>query len=136
MSKNPTPTPPPNPTTTATVEDGIKIREDPDLIPLEKETSINFTKGDERAQVFTAERGLTRRLLTHELFHTDAVLLADGSTVDSVDSLHTNEDTIVGVRGTIPIGALKVKASTRADKSGHARVVSDVSADVAGGESE
>jgi hypothetical protein len=121
--------------TTATVEDGLKVREDPDLIPLEKETSINFTKGDERADVFTAERGLTRRLLTHELFDTDAVLLKDGSTVDSVDSLHTNEDTIVGVRGTIPIGSLKVKATTRSDKSGHARVVSDVSA-AAGGESE
>ena len=121
--------------TTATVEDGLKVREDPDLIPLEKETSINFTKGDERADVFTAERGLTRRLLTHELFDTDAVLLKDGSTVDSVDSLHTNEDTIVGVRGTIPIGSLKVKATTRSDKSGHARVVSDVSA-AARGESE
>jgi hypothetical protein len=121
--------------TTATVADGLKVREDPDLIPLEKETSINFTKGDERADVFTSERGLTRRLLTHELFDTDAVLLKDGSTVDSVDSLRTNEDTIVGVRGTIPIGALKVKATTRSDKSGHARVVSDVSS-AAGGEDQ
>mgnify|MGYP007020454544 CR=1 FL=1 len=112
------------------------VREDPDLVPMEKETTFRFAKDQDRAQVFTAERGLTRRLLTHELFHTDAVLLADGSTVDSVDSLHATEDTIVGVRGTIPIGALKVKASTRADKSGHARVVSDVSADVAGGDAE
>lgn len=123
-------------TTTATVADGLKVREDPDLIPLEKETSINFTKDEDRAQVFTAERGLTRRFLTHDLFDTDAVLLKDGSTVDSVDSLHRNEDTIVGVRGTIPIGCLKVKATARADKSGHARVVSDVSADVAGSDDE
>ena len=128
-------TPPPNPTTTATVEDGIKIREDPDLIPLEKETSINFTKGDERAQVFTAERGLTRRFLAHDLFDTDALLLKDGSRSDSLQDVDTS-DTVVGVRGTIPIGCLKGQASARS-ADGHAPIVSNADAvGDAGGEAE
>lgn len=107
------------------------VREDPALVPCEKETSINFTKSDDRADVFTSERGLTRRLLTHELFTTDTVLLKGGSRSDSLQEVDTS-DTIVGVRGTIPIGCLKLRASAR-HANGHAPIVSNAGGD-AGGE--
>jgi hypothetical protein len=114
------------------------VREDPDLTPLEKETSIHFSKGDDDADVFTAERGLTRRLLAHELFTVDTILLKDGSRSDSIQSLDASEDVVVGVQGTLPIGCLKVRASTRSHKYGHAPVVStaDTVADAGGGGSE
>ena len=122
--------------TTAVLERELPtVREDPDLIPLEKETSINFTKDEDRAQVFTAERGLTRRFLAHDLFDTDALLLKDGSRSDYLQDVDTS-DTVVGVRGTIPIGCLKVQASARS-ADGHAPIVSNADAvGDAGGEAE
>jgi hypothetical protein len=112
------------------------VREDPDLVPLEKETSINFTKGEDRADIFSAERGITRRLLGHDLFDIDAILLKDGSRANSIQSLDTSEDVVVGIRGTLPIDAVKLKSEARSAR-GHASVVSNVAGDIdAGGEGE
>jgi|APHM01.1.fsa_nt_gi hypothetical protein len=105
------------------------VREDPDLIPYEKETSINFTKGDDRADIFSAERGITRRLLGHDLFDIEAILLKDGSRANSIQSLDTSADVVVGIRGTLPIDAVKLKADARSAR-GHASVVSNVAGDV------
>jgi hypothetical protein len=55
------------------------VREDPDLVPMEKETTFRFAKDQDRADVFTSERGLTRRLLTFPPFDLRTVTLADGS---------------------------------------------------------
>ena len=98
------------------------VREDPDLTPAEKETALRFAKDEDRATVFTAEAGLTRRLLAHAEFAVEEVVLADGSHAPHVEALDASEDAVVGVRGTLPVGCLKVRASSRSP-GGHARMV-------------
>lgn len=99
--------------------------EDPELTPAEKETAIHFSKGDERAEVYTAEAGLSRRLLAHAYVEVEGVTVADGDRRDelAVEDLDGDE-AVVGVRATMPIGALLVKSAPRADQS-HAEVVTD-----------
>ena len=102
------------------------VREDPDLVPMEKETTFRFAKDQDRADVFTSERGLTRRLLTFPPFDLQTVTLADGSRVDCIQSIDASEDTIVGVRGWVPIGCLKLRTSTRS-RGSHAQLVTHAS---------
>lgn len=99
------------------------VREDPALLPEEKETTIRFGKDEDRATVFTPEAGLMRRLLNHPEFEVHGILLEAGGEVESVEQLHADEDAVVGVRGSVPVGALKVSARSRST-SGHASVVS------------
>jgi len=97
------------------------VREHPDLTPAEKETTIRFAKGDERATVYTAEAGLTRRLLAHP--HADVNVLENGGT-RPVDLSEVSGRDIVGVRASVPVGALKLRVSSRS-APGHAEVVSE-----------
>ena len=99
------------------------VAEDSDLTPSEKETSINFTKSEDRARVFTSERGLMRRLLQHPLFEVDHLVPESGAKVTDVQELDATDTQITGVKGTIPVGAVKLRTSTRSS-SGHASVVS------------
>jgi hypothetical protein len=107
-----------------------EVREDPDLAPAEKETTVRFAKDQDRASVYTAESGMTRRLLRHPEFEVEEVTTLSGERFDSVQQLHADE-AVVAVRGYVPVGALKVSACTRST-SGHASVV----ARPAGGEAE
>jgi|APHM01.1.fsa_nt_gi hypothetical protein len=122
---------------TAATEQGTLdvVREDPELTPEEKETSFHFTKRDDDVRVFTAEAGLTRRLLSYREFNPDTLLLKDGGEVESVEHVDTAEDTVVGVLGYIPIGAFKIRSSSRVTSS-HAAVLSHRSERDHGGESE
>lgn len=99
------------------------VKEDSDLTPAEKETSINFTKTEDRARVFTAEAGLMRRLLQHSEFQVGHVVTESRARVESVAELDATNTAIVGVKGTIPVGALKIQRTARAS-SGHASVIS------------
>jgi hypothetical protein len=89
------------------------VREDAALGPMEKETTFRFAKDEGRATVFTYEAGLTRRLLAHPEFNVDHLVRADGAPVESVEAFDATADEIVAVKGTIPIGCLKVRASSR-----------------------
>jgi hypothetical protein len=100
------------------------VREDPDLTPQEKETTIRFAKDEEHATVYTAEAGLTRRLLAHPNADVEEVnVLEDGAT-RNVDPAEVSGRDIVGVRASVPVGALKVRVSARS-APGHAEVVSE-----------
>jgi hypothetical protein len=98
------------------------VREDRDLGPMEKETTIGFAKDEDLARVFTAEASLTRRLLSHALFEVEELVLAGGGYAESTEEVDTTEDVIVGVRGSVPVACLKVRASRRS-RGGHADVV-------------
>jgi hypothetical protein len=63
------------------------------------------------------------RLLRHPEAEADSITLADGSTVEDAEALGPN-DTVVAFRGTVPVGALKVRLSAR-DNANPARVISD-----------
>jgi len=100
-------------------------RDDPRLAPGEKETTIRFARDEDRAIVHTDEAGLGRRLLAHpDSEVVEVAVLDDGRvrrvTLDEVE----RGDEPVGVRVTLPIGALSVRSSSRKSDR-HAQVVSD-----------
>lgn len=99
------------------------VKEDSTLEPVEKETTIYFSKVDDRASIYTEEAGLIRRLLCHP--HT------------SIDSLRVNTDdamgvhvapndfsggSVTGVDGTLPIESLVFQTSLR-ETAQHSAVV-------------
>jgi hypothetical protein len=100
------------------------VREAPRLEPAEKETLFRFAKPDTDAVIDTTESGLTRRLLAHPAVDVDAVtVLQDGGGVVDVSVEAAADRDVVGLRGTVPVGALKVLLSER-ETEGHAEVVS------------
>lgn len=98
--------------------------EDPRLTPAEKETLLRFSKDRNRFVFDTTEAGLGRRLLAHPEVEIDRVtILREDGLRDAVDPRDvTEQDDIVGVRGTLPLGVLKI-ASTARKATGHAHVV-------------
>ena len=96
------------------------VREDPVLEPEEKEFIVRGTKADDEMQVYTEIASLMRRLLTHPEFRLQDVRDLNGRRLSPEE--YTGE-TVTGVRGRIPVGCLKVGASSRST-SRHADVVS------------
>jgi hypothetical protein len=100
------------------------VREHPDLTPPEKETTLRFGKDEDHATVYTDEAGLTRRLLAHPHAAVRFVnVLEDGAT-RAVDLEEVSGRDIVGVRVSLPVGALKIRVTPRS-AAGHAEVVSE-----------
>jgi hypothetical protein len=99
------------------------VEEDKVLTPVEKETTIRFSKVDDHATVYTEEGGLIRRLLQHPHFEIDSLR---GTTADAwgkeIAPNDFEEGSITGVRGTIPIEALVFQTSLR-KTSQHSAVV-------------
>lgn len=99
-------------------------REDPELSPQEKETTIRFAKDEDRATVFTAEAGLGRRVVAHpESTVEEVTVLADDSIRQRAPEEMVDGDEPVAVRCHLPVGALSVRASSRKNPQ-HAEVVS------------
>jgi len=98
---------------------------DPALTPAEKETVFRFARDEARLNFFSAERGVGRRLILHPDAVLDAVVLAVGDARPAKDpaAVQAGAD-IVGVRGTLPIGALSVLSKPRKSDQ-HADIVSD-----------
>lgn len=99
--------------------------EDPRLAPEEKETLLRFSKDRGRFIFDTTEAGLGRRLLAHPEADIDrvTVLREDGPRDGLAPHDVTDGDKIVGVRGTLPLGVLKIGSRGR-KANGHASVVS------------
>jgi hypothetical protein len=100
------------------------VGEDTDITPEEKETTLRLGKVEDEATIYTAEAGISRRILAHPDIEILGLTVAEGDARReiSVDE-HDNED-IVGVRGSVPVGALSVRSSPRSS-TGHADIVSD-----------
>lgn len=100
--------------------------EDPRLTPEEKETTIRFSRRDDRLAVFTAERGIGRRLLAHPEASIGALIVIDGDRARpgiGLDELDPEDPRpVVGVRAELPIGTLTVSREPRA-RDGHAAVI-------------
>ena len=100
-------------------------RDDPRLAPSEKETTIRFARDEDRAVIHTDEAGLGRRLLAHDDSDVVEVAVLDDGRVRRVtlDEVERGDEP-VGVRATLPIGALSIRSSSRKSDR-HAQVVSD-----------
>jgi len=90
----------------------------------ERETHIHLTRADDGARVESFDPAVTRRLLKYPHFTplTAYVLAGERPKRVSVDE-YGGQD-IIGVSGTVPVGALKLGTNVR-NSGGHAEVVSD-----------
>lgn len=100
--------------------------EDPELTPAERETLFRFSRAGDRVKFYTAERGIGRRLLAHPAATVDEVTLRRSDRHRPAVPLEEVEegDEVVAVRGTLPIGVLKIRHKTRTG-DGHAQVVTE-----------
>ena len=101
-----------------------QVKEDPELLPCEKETTFSFAKDEDRARVHTDEAGLMRRLLQHPEFEITELRLHTQVGYRYVDCEQdlTECDSVIGVKGSIPVTALLVKSASRAQRA-HCHVV-------------
>lgn len=98
---------------------------DPELRPEERETVIRFARDQHRLRFFTAERGIGRRLIAHGHATVEEVVVREGAARPARPPEAVDEDDhVVGVRGTLPIGVLSIRGEPRSDP-GHAEVVTD-----------
>lgn len=100
--------------------------DDPLLAPEEKETTLRFARDEGVAHFFTEEAGVGRRLLAHpEAVVEEVVVEGEGSARPARDPAEVSKgEHVVGVRGTLPIGALQVKSRARKTDR-HSKIVSD-----------
>jgi hypothetical protein len=96
-----------------------QVESDTTRTPEEKETSIHWDRTSELATVESYDRTIVRHLLQHPDFQ-PSILTVQGSS-DRVTSRKktpteiSEDDTIIGVYGKLPIGALKVMKSARSN---------------------
>lgn len=109
------------------------VREDPQLAPVEKETTVRFAKRDTHAAAYTAEAGLARRLLAHPRIQVEGVTVADEATRREAAPEEYRGGDIVGVRARVPVEVLSVRSVPRT-ASNHAAIVSDRVLQTEGGE--
>jgi hypothetical protein len=98
---------------------GDAVEEDPSLRPVEKQTTLTFSKTDDRVSIYTEEAGLMRRLLRHPHFEVDSLRAMGGQEVAPND---LGEESITGVKGSLPIAALVLQTSLRTNTQ-HSAVV-------------
>jgi hypothetical protein len=98
------------------------VVEDSDLTPVEKETTITFSKDRDTARVFTAEGGLMRRFLAHPDASTLTLTVVDGDARPAVAPEQYAGEEIVGVEAALPVGALNVRREPRKSTQ-HAKIV-------------
>lgn len=99
-----------------------------DLSPQEKETSLSFSKDQDRVRVTTREAGIMRRLLALDYTEVRWVIqeTSDGSVKIDAEDLPEEFDgrrKLTSIHGFVPVGALKLSGSPRKSTS-HAQVVS------------
>lgn len=92
------------------------VRSDPNLHPVEKETSISFCNEDDRALVSTENATLIRDLLGYPHFEPTEFRVSDetrfGARMSPVE-WQADGGPITGMKGRLPIGCLKLSARQR-----------------------
>jgi hypothetical protein len=94
------------------------VKEDPDLRPEEKETTLCESSTDGTAQVFSEQAGPVRRLLRHSEFEIEWVrVYHETARSETVAPEDYSEGLVTGVKGYLPIGCLKVQSGCRTNSS-------------------
>ena len=103
-----------------------RIAEDPNREPHEKETATH-TEGDgNRFSITSFKKVVFEKLLQHPEFDLECLNVIDEnnreSTVNSYNELLENPTlTVIGAKGTIPVGCLSIGAARNSDS--HAQIV-------------
>ena len=82
---------------------GLRIGSDPSLLPVEKETCLHLLGGAAMADVHTMHPTAIRGFLAQPEFVVTQLVTASVS----------GRDTVVGLRGLLPLGCLKVGAARK-----------------------
>jgi hypothetical protein len=99
-----------------------RVAEHPELLPVEKESTVRWGADDSDARVHTDERSVARSLLLHPHVSIDSVVLHTGGVVDTAAAVDA-EAPIGSVIADMPVALLKVRRSPR-DSEQHGRIVS------------
>lgn len=92
------------------------IKADPKLTTMEQELTGQFARDEEMATITSDVPSVTRDLLRHPEYNVVWVRVVDedgGTARIPPDSYEESDGAIVAVKGKIPIGALKILASSR-----------------------
>lgn len=81
----------------------IEVKEDSALMPEEKETSLTFSKGQDRVRIHSEMAAVVRWLLDHPDYREERSRISEG-----VQHATT---------GTLPVGALKLAGNPRKDST-------------------
>lgn len=105
-----------------------KTRTDPDLSPIERETTIGWAADEDVARIHTEMPGLARRLLAHDGIDVTVLGVHDGDGIRTVafDEAVANggvDGAVVRVKARAPVGYLSIKTTER-DRTQPAAVVS------------
>ncbi len=98
-------------------------RADPDLGPQERETTIRFAAADESAVIWSEEPALIRRLIAHPDSTVSSMRVQKDGTATQTTPQEYQDGEIVGVQCDVPLGVLKVQATSRTTGT-HADIVS------------
>lgn len=103
------------------------VREDPELLPEEKETTFHEGNSDDQLIIFSEQSGVMRRLIRHPLFEIEWIrVYSETSRTATMGVAEYSEGLITGVKGYLPIGALKIQSGCRSD-SAPCKIVSKAS---------
>ena len=92
------------------------------LMSEERETRLLWARGEHDANVETFELSLTRRFLSHPEFTPEYLHVVLDGTLARVETDEYDGSPIIGVSGSLPVGAVSVRGSSRKDTA-HAEVV-------------
>jgi len=99
-----------------------RVTEHPDLLTVEKQSSIVWVRDDDTARMHTDEGSIARALLRHPHVDIDRVVLHTGVSVD-VDAAAGSGASVGSVVADVPIALLKIGKKPRGSAL-HSRVVS------------
>ena len=99
-----------------------RVAEHPDLLPVEKESTVVWAADQSTARMHTDERSIARSLLLHPHVSIDTVVLHTGAAVEPAAAADTDAQ-VGSVIADVPVSLLKVRKSPRGSDL-HGRIVS------------
>lgn len=90
-----------------------KVKSDPEITSVEKETTIRFANPDDMAHIFTEQRGVISSLLENDFFELDCWRGPEGKSA----SVPGEDEVVHALNGTIPIGCLTIKGKPRSNNT-------------------
>ena len=109
------------------------VREDPDLLPEEKETTLQFANVDHSATLFSEQGGVVRRLLRHPLFDIGWIRVYEETAPNQTMSpVEYTSGAVTAVYGSFPVKAIKLMSRSRSDPAPCKIVSRDPLAEISG----
>lgn len=89
------------------------IVSDPNAVPAEKETTINFSNDGCKMRIFSANRSIMKDMTQHTDIQIDSLSCYHNERYETLSPTEHDGEDVVGIRATAPIGLLKLGSSPR-----------------------